>query len=326
MVREIKVAFDAGHAMNTAGKRTPDDEREWSFNNKVVLAAIAKLKTYNNVQILRLDDPTGERDVPLKERTNKANAWGADVLVSAHHNAHAGEWGSHGGVETHTQPGSQKASVDIAKIIQPRITKAMGLRDRGCKTSNLHMLRESKMPAILTEGGFMDSTTDIGAMRDGAKLKAQGEAIADGLAVYYKLTGAVEQASKPSTSAPSKATVSKPSTNQTTSIVDYLNGKKINSSFANRKKLATQHGIKNYRGTAAQNTALLNKLRSGSVASKPSPTKKGNQTTSSVVDYLKSVGQNSSFANRKNLATKHGIKNYKGTAAQNAQLLKKLRG
>ena len=60
--------------------------------------------------------------------------------------------------------------------------------------------------------------------------------------------------------------------------------------------------------------------------SKPSTTKKGNQKKSSVVDYLKSIGQNSSFASRKKLASKHGINNYNGTAAQNAQLLKMLRG
>lgn len=321
----VKIAIDAGHGINTPGKRTPDGEREWSFNNKVVLAAIEKLKSYKNVQILRLDDPTGNRDVPLSERTNKANAWGADVLVSAHHNALTGVWGSHGGVETFTQPGSSKASVEIAKIIQPRITKAMGLRDRGCKTSNLHMTRASKMPAILTEGGFMDSTTDIAALRSDANLKAQGVAIADGLAEYFKLTGDVGQASKPKPPTTNKP-VSKPSSNQTTSVVDYLNENKINSSFANRKRLATQYGIRGYSGTAAQNTQLLNKLRNRPVASKPSPTKKGNQKTSSVVDYLKSIGRNSSFANRKTLASKHGIKNYKGTAAQNAQLLKKLRG
>ena len=142
-----------------------------------------------------------------------------------------------------------------------------------------------------------------------------------------RLNGKVEQVSKPKPKpAPSKPTVSKPSTNQTTSIVNYLNSQKINSSFANRKKLATQYGIRGYSGTAAQNTQLLNKLRNRPVASKPSTAKKGNQKTSSVVDYLKSIGQNSSFPNRKNLASKHGIKNYKGTASQNAQLLKKLRG
>ncbi|QNK89457.1 N-acetylmuramoyl-L-alanine amidase [Sporosarcina sp. resist] len=184
----VKIALDAGHGINTAGKRTPDGEREWSFNNKVLLACAAKLNKYQDVQILRLDDPTGNTDVPLVTRTNKANAWGAGALVSIHHNAFAGKWGSHGGVETLVQEiTASKASKDIAAIIQPRIVQAMGLRNRGAKTDNLHMLRESNMPAILTEGGFMDSTTDIGALRSDAKLKAQGEAIADGLAVYFKL-------------------------------------------------------------------------------------------------------------------------------------------
>src|SRR5690606_41942783 len=42
-------------------------------------------------------------------------------------------------------------------------------------------------------------------------------------------------------------------------------------------------------------------------------------------DYLKSIGVDSSFANRKKLAEKHGIKNYTGTATQNLQLLRILR-
>ena len=47
---------------------------------------------------------------------------------------------------------------------------------------------------------------------------------------------------------------------------------------------------------------------------------------SSIVDYLKSIGVNSSFSNRKKLATKNGIRGYIGTAKQNMMLLKKLRG
>lgn len=183
----VKIALDAGHGLHTPGKRTPDGEREWSFNNKVLLAAVERLNQYENVQILRLDDPTGKTDVPLRTRTNKANKWKADVLVSIHHNANTSKWGSWGGVETFTHPQSSKASKDIAKIINPMIVKAMGLRDRGVKTSNLHMVRESNMPSILTEGGFMDSLTDIKALRDDSKLKAQGYAIADGLAQYFKL-------------------------------------------------------------------------------------------------------------------------------------------
>lgn len=114
------------------------------------------------------------------------------------------------------------------------------------------------------------------------------------------------------------------------SIVDYLNSIGQDSGFSNRTKLATKYGIKNYKGTATQNLELLNKLRKGSVPAKPSnkpaSKPKGDQKTNSIVDYLKSIGEASSFANRKKLASKYGIKNYRGTATQNSQLLKKMRG
>lgn len=50
-----------------------------------------------------------------------------------------------------------------------------------------------------------------------------------------------------------------------------------------------------------------------------------NYTGNSVVDYLKSQGQDSSYSARKKLATSMGISNYSGTASQNTQLLKALR-
>lgn len=183
----VKIALDAGHGLDTPGKRTPDGEREWSFNDKVLRAAWERLSQYGGVQLKRLDDPTGNTDVSLGARTSAANAWGADVLVSIHHNANTGRWGAHGGVESLVQTTASKASRDIAEAIHPRVVRAMGLRDRGIKSANLHMTRESRMPAILIEGGFMDSTTDIVALRDNVRLKAQGFAIAEGLAEYFKL-------------------------------------------------------------------------------------------------------------------------------------------
>lgn len=59
---------------------------------------------------------------------------------------------------------------------------------------------------------------------------------------------------------------SKPSANANTNslgLVDYMNLNKLDSSFANRKKPATSYGIKNYSGTATQNTTLLAKLKAG---------------------------------------------------------------
>ena len=86
---------------------------------------------------------------------------------------------------------------------------------------------------------------------------------------------------KPAPSKPSKpATPSKPSSG---SIVDYLNSQGKDSSFSARKKLANQHGIKNYKGTAKQNIDLLNKLKSGNPAKQPRPKKSINQMAQEVI-------------------------------------------
>ncbi|MDY7043704.1 N-acetylmuramoyl-L-alanine amidase [Virgibacillus sp. M23] len=183
-----KVAWGAGHGINTSGKRTPDGEREWSFNDVVVTEGIKHLESnYDNVKVLRLDDPTGKRDVPLRERTNKANAWGADVYVSSHHNANTGKWGSWTGTETYTYLGNHPSTERLASKVHNRLVKAYNLRDRGLKKANFHVLRETKMNAILTEGGYMDSTIDIKKLRNKEVLKKAGRAIADGIADYLNL-------------------------------------------------------------------------------------------------------------------------------------------
>lgn len=182
------VVFDAGHGKGTPGKRSPTGEREWYFNDKVVRAAIARMKEYG-VSVKRTDDPTGNTDVALGTRVSRANSWGATVFVSCHHNAMGGGWHNGGGSETYYYSGNSPTSkaAQLAAIVNPRVAKAMGLKDRGVKKGNFQVIRETRMPAILVEGGFMDSNVDIKALRDDAKLKAQGIAIADGVAQYLGL-------------------------------------------------------------------------------------------------------------------------------------------
>lgn len=194
------VLFDAGHGIHTPGKRTPDDEREWTFNDIVVRAAINRMKQYEGVKIIRLDDPTGKTDIPLEHRAPMPESRKADALVSVHHNANTGKWGDWTGTETYVQTplSANPKSHALAKQVHPRLVKAMGLKDRGIKTENFHMLREAKykdkasdkyigIPAILTEGGYMDSRIDIKALRDKKRLENAGIAIADGVAAYLGL-------------------------------------------------------------------------------------------------------------------------------------------
>ena len=182
----------AGHAGFgvTPGKRGPDGKVEWEWNNAVVLAAIAHAKRYYpNIDVRRVDDPTGRVDVSLTERCRRANAAKAVLHVDVHHNAMSTAWFSGpGGVETYVmKPASNNpGSMAAAREIHKRIVAAMGLKDRGVKDANFAMLRDTNMPAVLSEGGFMDSRTDRKAMDDPKRLVAQGEGIMDGAAVYLK--------------------------------------------------------------------------------------------------------------------------------------------
>lgn len=66
--------------------------------------------------------------------------------------------------------------------------------------------------------------------------------------------------------------------NTSTSIVDYLKSKGQDSSFGARANLASQYGIKNYTGSAQQNTQLLNLLRQGSTSAKKTATTSAKRT------------------------------------------------
>ena len=83
-------------------------------------------------------------------------------------------------------------------------------------------------------------------------------------AASYSTPSGAATYSTPSTTVPSSAIQS---SYTGSSIVDYLNLAGQPSDFSSRAKLAQQYGIPNYTGTAAQNTQLLNLLRSGSTPS-----------------------------------------------------------
>ena len=108
-----------------------------------------------------------------------------------------------------------------------------------------------------------------------------------------------------------------------TSIVDALKSVGYDSSFDSRKELYEKAGFNDiYKGTAKQNEDLLNVLKGENLSVGYYET---DYKGLSFVDGLKSIGVDSSFANRKRIAAANGISNYKGTALQNIKLLNMLK-
>lgn len=164
----FKLALNAGHGLYTAGKRClksldPNETREWYLNDRIADKIENLLTAYNGIEVLRIDDTTGQKDIGLSTRTTKANNWGADFYLAIHHNAGV-NGGTGGGIVafTYTSVGSTTAAWQ--KDLYNELIKLTGLKGNRAtplSKANLHEVRETKMPAVLLELGFMDSAKDV---------------------------------------------------------------------------------------------------------------------------------------------------------------------
>ncbi|WP_060664295.1 N-acetylmuramoyl-L-alanine amidase [Bacillus sp. CHD6a] len=184
----VRISWSAGHGLNTSGKRTPDGMREWEFNSAVVVEAIKLLDQYQNVLQLRLDDPTGQRDVPLQERSNRSNSWDADVHIDVHANAFGnGGWNKVQGIETFVYTTRPPMDVTLATNVQTRLIANTKRPDRGVKADNFHMLRETTAVSILVECGFMTNKEEAALLKSAAYRKLCAQSIIEGLVETYNL-------------------------------------------------------------------------------------------------------------------------------------------
>ncbi|HJV30812.1 MAG TPA: N-acetylmuramoyl-L-alanine amidase [Bacillales bacterium] len=181
----MKIMLDAGHGYNTAGKRSPDGMREYEFSRKVAAFAKNVLETYENVTVYFAH--SDKFDVPLTNRTNAANNLKVNTYVSIHANAYGETWNDAGGIETYTYTSKPKEATELAQKVQSNLITLTGLRNRGVKTANFHVLRETKMTAILVECGFMTNKKEASLMHTEDFQKKCAEAIVKGIAEQYHL-------------------------------------------------------------------------------------------------------------------------------------------
>lgn len=163
----FKIVLDAGHGYNTLGKRClksidPNQTREWYLNARICEKVKSYLADYEGYEILRVDDTTGKKDISLDTRVTNANKFNANIYISIHHNAGI-NGGSGGGVVAYTYTTVDAATKGWQTDLYNEIIKNTGLkgnRSVPLNTATFYVLRKTKMPAVLLECGFMDSTVD----------------------------------------------------------------------------------------------------------------------------------------------------------------------
>jgi N-acetylmuramoyl-L-alanine amidase len=185
----LKISHACGHAKFTPGKESPDGRKEWEQTDPICRLVMGILTTYEGIEQKRFDDPTGKRDIPLKERYTAINNWGADVHIDYHLNAHGDgkTWTSGNGIEVFVAKSKPKEALALATKMQKNLVAATGFRDRGVKFEDWAMVKFTKMTAVLPELGFMTHKENTEFVRSVEGQRKIAEAIVKALADQYGL-------------------------------------------------------------------------------------------------------------------------------------------
>ncbi len=188
---KFKVAVDAGHGSNTAGKRTPDGFREHWIN--VCTASFCEQALRRcGIDVLRVawDDNNAkdDEDVALSVRQKLIKANHCNVSVSFHANAAgSGGWSDANGVETLISNKYPADSRNLANMVQKHLVEGTPQKNRGVKTQSLAMCNCNALgtkAAILVEIGFMTSKAEADLMKTDKFCKEQAEEVAHGICDY----------------------------------------------------------------------------------------------------------------------------------------------
>ena len=160
------VILDAGHGIDTPGKRSPIWSNgtqlfEWKFNRDIVDSIIGYLQVANISYVKLIEE---SQDISLKERVDRINTIYKEnkdkykvYLISIHGNA-ADNAPTANGIEVFTSIGETKSDT-IAEVFYSKL-KNLGWKmrpnrsNKGGKEENFYILKNSHCPAVLTENGF----------------------------------------------------------------------------------------------------------------------------------------------------------------------------
>jgi len=170
------VAIDPGHG----GKDPGAIGATGLVEKDVVLDVGLRLREALHRQSVRTV-MTRETDVfvDLADRVAIAMRSGATVFVSVH--ANATTRGVIRGVETYYL---RPHSLLLATWVQEELGRSLGIPDRGVRTANFKVLRDSPVPAVLVEVGYLTNVEDEALLRTAAFRQRAAEAIARGVARF----------------------------------------------------------------------------------------------------------------------------------------------
>lgn len=181
------IVIDVGHGGTDRGARA---HLPYCEEKKVCLLTARLVRQYldqlgYHVVMTRNTD----HFISLPKRVEIASQADANIFVSVHFNSSRSPEAK--GIEVFFCEGKDdkvrsSASRKLADAILSRVIRRTSASSRGVKKGNFYVIRETSMPAVLVEGGFISNPAERSLIksRDYQEKIAQG--IADGIDQYFK--------------------------------------------------------------------------------------------------------------------------------------------
>lgn len=171
------VVIDAGHGGH-------DNGGQWGrvYEKHLALDTAARLETklkslgYQTVMTRRSD-----YFISLPQRVSTANRYKNGIFVSIHYNY---TWKQHvSGLETFY---SNEESKRLAQLVQSSLIRRTRTVDRSAKYARFYVIRNTRLPSILVEGGFVSNAAERDRMKSGWFRESIAQGIADGIQRYRR--------------------------------------------------------------------------------------------------------------------------------------------
>lgn len=171
------VVIDAGHGGHDCGGQWGKVyEKHLALDTAVRLESNLKRMGFQTVMTRRSDS-----FISLPNRVAIGNRYKNAIFVSLHFNY---TWKQDvKGLETFY---FSREGQRLAHYVQDSMVKRTRTADRNAKFARYYVIRNSKIPAILVEGGFVSNVADRERMKTGNYREAIARAIADGILRYRR--------------------------------------------------------------------------------------------------------------------------------------------
>lgn len=174
------VVIDPGH-----GGRDPGAVGNGLYEKNVVFSisnlVIAELRRQG---VNAISTRPRDVEIDLQPRVNTAEGVRANAFVSIHANAISLSRPDINGLETYYY--ASASGYKLARNIHNSILKTVEISDRGIRQARFYVLRQTSMPAVLVETGFITGARDSSNFKSAAYQKKMAKGIADGIMSYLQ--------------------------------------------------------------------------------------------------------------------------------------------